>query len=197
MSIDTTDSAPSGALAASPNPEPQRYFGKYRGSVVTNVDPVGQGRLLVRVPDVVGVGTTSWAMPCVPVAGPGMGTYIVPPPVGAGVWVEFEQGNPRFPIWVGCFWDTPPVPPGTAGTMAQVATKTAPGTPMMTMEVVGAGVAVTQVPVVIASQPGMVTLYCGPASSITLSPTGISLSAPMVSVTTAKFSVNETHLLVV
>lgn len=197
MSIDAVDSARSEPLDTPPNPQPQRFFGKYRGSVVDNIDPAGQGRLLVRVPDVAGVGTTSWAMPCFPVTGPGMGTYIVPPPVGAGVWVEFEQGDPQFPIWVGCFWDIPPIPPGAAGTMAQVATRTAPGSPMITMEMVGAGVAVTQVPVAIASEPGMVTLYVAPASSITLSPTGISLSAPMVSVTTAKFSVNGTHLLVV
>jgi hypothetical protein len=32
-----------------------------------------------------------------------MGVYLVPP-IGAGVWVEFEQGDPDFPIWVGCRW---------------------------------------------------------------------------------------------
>jgi hypothetical protein len=32
-----------------------------------------------------------------------MGVYMVPP-VGAGVWVEFEQGDPNRPIWVGCRW---------------------------------------------------------------------------------------------
>jgi uncharacterized protein involved in type VI secretion and phage assembly len=26
------------------------------------------------------------------------------PPIGAGVWVEFEQGDPDYPIWVGCWW---------------------------------------------------------------------------------------------
>jgi hypothetical protein len=26
------------------------------------------------------------------------------PPVGAGVWIEFEQGNPDYPIWSGCWW---------------------------------------------------------------------------------------------
>ena len=32
-----------------------------------------------------------------------MGSYFVPQ-VGAGVWVEFEQGDPDYPIWVGCYW---------------------------------------------------------------------------------------------
>jgi uncharacterized protein involved in type VI secretion and phage assembly len=34
------------------------------------------------------------------------------PPVGAGVWVEFEHGDPTYPIWVGCRWGaTSDVPP--------------------------------------------------------------------------------------
>ena len=26
------------------------------------------------------------------------------PPVGAGVWIEFEHGDPEYPIWSGCWW---------------------------------------------------------------------------------------------
>jgi len=26
------------------------------------------------------------------------------PPINAGVWVEFENGDPDKPIWTGCFW---------------------------------------------------------------------------------------------
>jgi hypothetical protein len=82
------------------------YFGKYRGTVINNIDPMQRGRLLVLVPDVVGLVPSSWAEPCTPLAGPTgppMGVYLVPP-IGAGVWVEFEQGDPDFPIWVGCRW---------------------------------------------------------------------------------------------
>ena len=42
-------------------------------------------------------------MPCVPVAGIQIGMFAVPQ-IGSGVWVEFEQGDPDYPIWVGCFW---------------------------------------------------------------------------------------------
>ena len=42
-------------------------------------------------------------MPCVPVAGIQTGMFTVPP-IGSGVWVEFEQGDPDYPIWTGCFW---------------------------------------------------------------------------------------------
>jgi len=81
----------------------EKYFGKYRGMVLNNVDPMQMGRLLLQVPDVTGLPPTSWAMPCVAVTGKQMGTYWLPQ-IGAGVWVEFEQGNPNYPIWVGGFW---------------------------------------------------------------------------------------------
>lgn len=86
--------------------EPQkRYYGKYRGTVINNIDPLQIGRILVMVPDVSALLPTSWAMPCVPIAGKQMGTFVVPQ-VGAGVWIEFEQGDPDYPIWVGGYWGT-------------------------------------------------------------------------------------------
>ena len=42
-------------------------------------------------------------MPCVPYAGASVGFYSLPEP-GTGIWVEFEAGDPSFPIWSGCFW---------------------------------------------------------------------------------------------
>ena len=68
-----------------------------------------QGRIQVTVPSVLGSGQMSWAMPCVPYAGSGVGFFAVPP-VGANVWVEFEGGDPDYPIWSGCFWGTGEVP---------------------------------------------------------------------------------------
>jgi Type VI secretion system/phage-baseplate injector OB domain len=82
------------------------YFGKYRGTVLQNIDPERRGRLQVIVPDVLSLIPSTWAEPCVPLAGPTgppMGVYMVPP-IGAGVWVEFEHGDPNKPIWVGCRW---------------------------------------------------------------------------------------------
>ena len=85
------------------------YYGKYRGIVLKNVDPENRGRLILQVPDVLGLAPSSWAEPCTPLSGPTgppMGAYFVPP-VLAGVWVEFEQGDPEHPIWVGCRWGAP------------------------------------------------------------------------------------------
>jgi uncharacterized protein involved in type VI secretion and phage assembly len=85
------------------------YFGKYRGKVANNVDPLQLGRIQVKVPSVLGDGQMSWAMPCVPFAGSGVGFFAIPPN-DANVWVEFEGGNPDFPIWSGCFWGQGEVP---------------------------------------------------------------------------------------
>jgi Type VI secretion system/phage-baseplate injector OB domain len=107
---------------AAPGGNPTRYYGKYRGTVIDNVDLEQIGRILVEVPDVLGLTPSSWAMPCVPAAGIQSGLFIVPP-IGSGVWIEFEQGDPDYPIWTGGFWGlvadvpalaiTPPaIPPG-------------------------------------------------------------------------------------
>jgi uncharacterized protein involved in type VI secretion and phage assembly len=80
----------------------RRFYGKYRGTVVSNTDSTSRGRLQVSVPAVMG-NAPVWAMPCVPYAGDSVGFFFLPD-VGAGVWVEFEAGDPRYPIWVGCFW---------------------------------------------------------------------------------------------
>jgi len=79
------------------------YYGKYRGIVMENIDPMQMGRLMVQIPDVSNVIPSTWAMPCVPFAGIQSGFFAVPE-IGSGVWIEFEQGNPDYPIWVGCYW---------------------------------------------------------------------------------------------
>lgn len=86
-----------------------RFFGKYRGQVANNLDPLQLGRIQVTAPEVLGDGRLSWALPCVPFAGPGVGFFALPP-IGANVWVEFEGGDPDFPIWSGCFWGPGQVP---------------------------------------------------------------------------------------
>jgi hypothetical protein len=79
---------------------PKQYFGKYRGVVLTNTDPLQLGRIMAQVPDV--SAELGWATPCLPyVTNPGT---LAAPPVGTDVWIEFEQGNPDYPIWSGCFW---------------------------------------------------------------------------------------------
>ncbi|WP_263381643.1 phage baseplate assembly protein V [Granulicella arctica] len=85
----------------------KKFYGKYRGTVVLNVDPEQRGRITCTVPDVLGPTPSSWCEACAPLAGPTgtpMGAYLVPP-IGTSVWVEFEQGDPEFPVWTGCRFD--------------------------------------------------------------------------------------------
>lgn len=89
-----------------------QFFGKYRG-VVTNIkDPLQIGRIRAHVPDVLGDNESGWAMPCFPFGGSGMGFFALPK-VDAGVWIEFEHGDPDYPIWAGCWYggvsDVPPL----------------------------------------------------------------------------------------
>jgi hypothetical protein len=82
--------------------EELQFFGKYRGQVFNNIDPLLSGRLLVAVPDVTG-SELNWAMACMPYAGEKERSRAIPP-LGTSVWVEFEGGDPDHPIWVGCSW---------------------------------------------------------------------------------------------
>jgi uncharacterized protein involved in type VI secretion and phage assembly len=103
-----------------------KFFGKYRGMVLNNIDPMQMGRLQVQVPDVTGLAPASWAMPCLPVAGIQNGFFALPT-VGSGVWVEFEQGNVDNPIWVGCFW-------GSGAEVPALARLTPPGVGSLTLQ---------------------------------------------------------------
>jgi uncharacterized protein involved in type VI secretion and phage assembly len=107
----------------------RKFYGKYRGTVVNNIDPLQLGRILVMVPDVSNVVPSTWAMPCVPIAGKQMGTYVVPQ-VGAGVWLEFEQGDPDYPVWVGGFW-------GNAAEVPALALAGIPASPNIVLQTTG------------------------------------------------------------
>ncbi|MDY6795812.1 MAG: phage baseplate assembly protein V [Actinomycetota bacterium] len=96
-----------------------QYFGKYRGKVENNVDPMQLGRVQVSVPALLGEGRLSWAMPCTPYAGSGVGLFTIPP-VGANVWVEFEAGDTDYPIWSGCYWGDGECPASPALDMVKI-----------------------------------------------------------------------------
>lgn len=159
----------------------ERFYGKHRGSVLNNVDPLQQGRLLVQVPDVLGMNISSWAMPCLPVAGPQMGTYALPP-VGAGVWIEFEAGDPDLPIWTGAFWGSvaevptlalagnPASPSIVLQTTAQnslvISDVPGPTGGLMLKSVTGAMVLVNDVGITISNGRGASIVMAGPSVNI-------------------------------
>jgi len=142
--------------------ETKKYYGKYRGTVLQNIDPMQMGRIQVIVPDVSAVLPSSWAMPCVPIAGKQMGSYFVPQ-IGSGVWVEFEQGDPDYPIWTGCFW----------GSAAELPVLALAGNPVSPSIVLGTGlmntVAVSDLP----GPTGGVMLKSATGAFILVNDTGI------------------------
>ena len=104
----------------------KKYFGKYRGMVINNIDPMQMGRLMVQVPDMAGLTPSTWAMPCFPVTGRQMGLWVLPL-IGSGVWVEFEGGEPDHPIWSGCY-------PGSAGDVPALALAGNPASPSIVLQ---------------------------------------------------------------
>lgn len=163
--------------------EAKKFFGKYRGTVVNNVDPMQIGRIQAIVPDVSSVMLSSWAMPCAPVAGMNMGMFAVPV-IGAGVWVEFEQGNPDYPIWVGCYWGTAAevpmlshmVPPAVPGITLQTTLKNGivisdvpgPTGGIQLQTATGAMISVTDIGIMISNGKGAVINLTGPSVDINL-----------------------------
>jgi uncharacterized protein involved in type VI secretion and phage assembly len=163
--------------------DPQRYLGKYRGTVLNNVDPMQIGRIQVIVPDVSSVLPTSWAMPCVPVAGINTGMFAVPP-IGAGVWVEFEHGDPDYPIWTGCYWglaaEVPvlahTVAPGVSGITLQTTLKNGivisdmpgPTGGILIQTTTGAMISVSDVGIVISNGKGAIINMTGPTVDLNL-----------------------------
>jgi Type VI secretion system/phage-baseplate injector OB domain len=151
-----------------------KFYGKYRGTVVGNVDPKRQGRLLVQVVDVLGLFPSSWAMPCLPIGGLQFGAYLVAP-IGAGVWVEFEQGNPNKPIWTGFYAGGPADPPIAAQT-------TTPGASVMVLGTPGqATLAISDVPIPPMRGPGIMLRSGG--STIVIDSVGILITGPTLQVT--------------
>jgi hypothetical protein len=166
-----------------------RLYGRYRGSVVNNVDPDGLGRLLVVVPDVLGDDPCIWAESASPLAGPQLGLYVVPT-IGAGVWVEFENGDPDHAIWTGCWRGSssdvpsrasgapPALPPVVLQTKAQnrLVLSSAPGECL----IVETGQAELGPRIVVTATS--ITLTSGQGASIELSGAGVKINGDALTV---------------
>jgi uncharacterized protein involved in type VI secretion and phage assembly len=169
--------------------EIKRFYGKYRASVTNNIDPMQLGRILVSVPDVSGDAPSSWAWPSVPIAGQEMGVFVVPQ-VGSGVWVEFEQGDPDFPIWTGGFW-------GTASELPSLALAGVPGNPNIVIQSLGKNaIVVSDVP---GPSGGIMLRSASGSASIIVNDTGIYItngSGASITLTGSSVSVNDGALAV-
>jgi hypothetical protein len=152
------------------------FTGKYRGKVVDNIDPLMLGRLIVLAP-AVSEFPLSWAMPCVPYAGRNVGIFALPP-IAANVWIEFEGGDPNYPIWTGCFWGD-----GEAPAKPAVPTTKVLKTETVTLEI---NDLLTSVSLEVLTPAGPVKLDQGPdgialnigATSLKITLQGVDLAMP-------------------
>jgi hypothetical protein len=155
----------------------KRYYGKHRGTVLNNIDPMQRARIQATIPAVSPIPLTAWCEPCLPLAGKQMGAYFVPQ-IGSGVWIEFEQGDPSRPIWTGCFW-------GSVAEVPAFALAGVPASPSIVLQTA------LQNMLMISDVPGPaggIMLQIGPTpavASLSISDTGIILQsgASMISMT--------------
>lgn len=151
-------------------------FGKHRGKVINNIDPMQMGRVQVSVPDVTGLAQSTWAMPCVPVAGVNSGVYVVPAN-GSAIWVEFERGDRDRPIWVGGFWTSAadvPAHPGAASIVLRTTSQNelvisdehGPNGGIQIRTATGAMISVTDAGIVITNGRGALISMTGPTVDV-------------------------------
>lgn len=164
----------------------KQYNSTYAGTVVTNIDPLKQGRLLVQVPDVLGADPCIWAVSASPIAS----IYTIPMP-GDGVWIIFRDGDPNYAIWIGSWRGSPiDVPP--------MALAAPPVTPPIVLQ------SISQNKIIISSVPGDgITLEtaAGPTGpSIKVTPVGIYISSgpglASITLTGKQVIINEGALMV-
>jgi uncharacterized protein involved in type VI secretion and phage assembly len=141
-----------------------RYYGKYRATVINNLDPENRGRVQVQLADRFGTFPSTWALPAFQMAAVQCGMVALPP-VHATVWIEFEAGDPDFPIWSGGFFESPAEMP------AMVQAGATPATPNIVMQTVG------QVTLMLSDNPAMnVMLKTLSGAMISIGESGILIS---------------------
>lgn len=135
------------------------------------------------VPDLAGFVPGTWAMPCLPMAGINTGVFTVPM-IGSGVWIEFERGDPDYPIWVGGYWGSAAevpvlartVPPAVSGITIQTTLKNGivisdvpgPTGGILIQTTTGAMISVSDVGIVISNGKGAIINMTGPTVDVNL-----------------------------
>jgi len=92
-----------------------RYYGSYLGRVIDIADPDNRGRIratcpAINMPKAEDVPGGYWILPCMPGLGEDsdgkMTGIFYPPEEGSLVWIQFEFGDPRKPLYIGGFLTT-------------------------------------------------------------------------------------------
>jgi uncharacterized protein involved in type VI secretion and phage assembly len=101
------------------------------------------------------------------------------PIIGSGVWVEFEQGDIDYPIWVGVFWGSAAevpalshlVPPGVPGIAMQtplqngivISDLPGPTGGIMLTTTTGAMILINEIGITISNGQGATIMMTGPS----------------------------------
>jgi len=92
------------------------YYSQYRGFVIDNQDPQQYGRLRINVPDIHGDQVPNqWAWPASTYSGKGYGLQAIPQKDDF-IWVRFEKGNTRKPLWMHGYFGKDCIPDDLKGT---------------------------------------------------------------------------------
>lgn len=81
----------------------KNFYGKFRAFVTNIKDPQFRGRIKVRCPKAYGESESPWCLPCTSSTFDNGGMFYIPR-VDEMIWVEFEEGDTNYPIWVGGLW---------------------------------------------------------------------------------------------
>jgi uncharacterized protein involved in type VI secretion and phage assembly len=153
-----------------------------RATVVDNIDPAGEGRVMVDLRSGPAGRSPRWARTATLMAGPGRGTWFVPD-VGDEVLIAFEQGDPAHPIVVGSLWSATSMPPEQIGTdNARRAIVTRSGARILVDDTNGQCVISLETPngqkvTLDDGASGTITIADQSGNSVELATTGVSVTA--------------------
>ena len=152
-----------------------RYFGKYRGVVSDNDDPSKLGRVKAHVARLLGTEETGWALPAFAYGGAAEQGLFAMPDVGAGVWIEFEEGDLSYPIWTGTWYQSGQIP--ESATPKQKVLKTTSGHKIVLDDDAGSITITDKNSNVISMDSSAIKVTAGQASQIVIDAPQIQLVA--------------------
>jgi phage baseplate assembly protein gpV len=136
----------------------RKFYGVAVGTVTSQLDPMGLGRVQLKLPMIDSTDSSAWARVAVPMAGASRGTYLIPD-VGDEVLVAFEHGDINAPYVIGALWNLK-APPPLPSPLPQIRTiRTQAGNEITITEI-----------------PATITISTPAGQKIVLSPTGIQIT---------------------
>ena len=157
------------------------FHGIYLGSVLDNRDPENLARVLVRVTGLKDASNDVWARLGTMMAGPDSGTLFIPE-VGNEVLVAFVRGDIGAPCVIGSVWSKTAPPPSVDDPAASVMLiRSRNGVKLRILDDKDTGSLIVETPggqrMTLQDGPGSVRIEDTSGNSVTLSPSGVKVTA--------------------